>query len=360
MGASQVRKYLRYRTSFVKQTGEADARFPKLQICSSSLHSRKKIKENYPYLPKLALDEFYGKSVNMYAARRHHHEADFNISTIKLSRNLNWTMLDSIDLREFISSTTPEYFIATCKIELFDCRTFWRQVQTFHGSCIALNVTEALWQHYFLQTGDSKSMEEFEKSFSETLKYWSNVRLTLAFNRTDVTNGWSAIKWPLFLQLAHDDEEYASSNTYAMTEDLIPVLKVVTTEIELLGHPFSECISESKTKQIYAVKINPEDTELVSIDEPGMSLVSINLDLKKPPYDKNVEIPKYKIEDLMADIGGMLTLFLGLTMVEIGQGLIFCIKKAIKKISRRRKKNKVLFSMRDGQKSNVQIHVKKI
>lgn len=94
MGASQVRKYLRYRTSFVKQTGDAEARFPKLQICSSSLHSRKKIKDKYPYLPKLALDEFYGKSVNMHAARRHHHEADFNISTIKLSRNLNWTMLD--------------------------------------------------------------------------------------------------------------------------------------------------------------------------------------------------------------------------------------------------------------------------
>ena len=61
-----------------------------------------------------------------------------------------------------------------------------------------------------------------------------------------------------------------------------------------------------------------------------MFLVSINLDLKKPPYDKNVEIPKYKIEDLMADIGGMLTLFLGLTMVEIGQGFIFCVKKAKK------------------------------
>ena len=34
----------------------------------------------------------------------------------------------------------------------------------------------------------------------------------------------------------------------------------------------------------------------------------------------------------MADIGGMLTLFLGLTMVEIGQGLIYCIQKA-KKVS---------------------------
>ena len=59
-----------------------------------------------------------------------------------------------------------------------------------------------------------------------------------------------------------------------------------------------------------------------------MVLVSINLDLKKPPYAKNVEIPKYQIEDLMADCGGMLTLFLGLTMVEIGQAFIYCVKKA--------------------------------
>ena len=67
---------------------------------------------------------------------------------------------------------------------------------------------------------------------------------------------------------------------------------------------------------------------MVSVDEKNMVLVSINLDLKKPPYGKNVEIPKYKIEDLMADCGGMLTLFLGLTMVEIGQAFIYCVKKA--------------------------------
>ena len=34
------------------------------------------------------------------------------------------------------------------------------------------------------------------------------------------------MKWPLFLQLAHDDEERSSPKQYAMPEDLIPVLKV--------------------------------------------------------------------------------------------------------------------------------------
>ena len=34
------------------------------------------------------------------------------------------------------------------------------------------------------------------------------------------------MKWPLFLQLAHDDEEHSSPKKYAMPEDLIPVLKV--------------------------------------------------------------------------------------------------------------------------------------
>lgn len=34
------------------------------------------------------------------------------------------------------------------------------------------------------------------------------------------------MKWPLFLQLAHDDEEYSPPKQYAMPEDLIPVLKV--------------------------------------------------------------------------------------------------------------------------------------
>ena len=187
-----------------------------IPVCS--LHSRKKIKEKYPFLTKLALDEFYGRSANMKARWTHIHEEEFDFKQIPLSSKLNWTKLDSIDLREFVASTTPEYFIETCNIELFDCRIFWRQVQTFHGSCIAvsppcfqanknlnifqLNVTDALHRHHFLQNGSNQSREDFKDSFIQllnrndflerklnfrTLQYWSDVRLTLAFNRSDVT-----------------------------------------------------------------------------------------------------------------------------------------------------------------------------
>lgn len=177
---SQIRKYLLFRTTFVKQSGNAEPHFPKLLICSSSLHSRKKIKEKYPFLTKLALDEFYGRSVNMNARWSHHHEVDFDFTKIPLESSLNWTMLDSIDIRKFISSTTPEYFIETCNIELFDCRMFWRQVQTLHGSCISvsppwfqliklsqLNIEGALQRHYFLQNGFNQSRDDYKDSFTQ-------------------------------------------------------------------------------------------------------------------------------------------------------------------------------------------------
>lgn len=51
------------------------------------------------------------------------------------------------------------------------------------------------------------------------------------------------MKWPLFLQLAHDDEEHSSPKKYAMPEDLIPVLKVGIGRLrKFLGnHNFDFC-----------------------------------------------------------------------------------------------------------------------
>ena len=93
--------------------------FPRIVVCSKSMHSQEKLKHYYPQVSWMALEHLYGRDVPKVLEKR------------------NWRILNSLNLTDFFEKTRPTYYIVQCYLsDNIDCRKMWNLIWTFRGACL--------------------------------------------------------------------------------------------------------------------------------------------------------------------------------------------------------------------------------
>ena len=85
----------------------ADNSFPRLVLCSDSMHSRAKLATKYPMINDTLLEILYGQQrdqENFWSANNHEHYAE----------------LDRMNMFDFYTNTSPRYLLFKCRLEV--CR----------------------------------------------------------------------------------------------------------------------------------------------------------------------------------------------------------------------------------------------
>ena len=107
--------------------------FPKIKICSQSIHSRQKMAKHYPFIDFRDLMTLYGTFYNIsnITQKSYLHLYKTNMSAITeietdLEKNAKWLYLNSIDLNEMFTRTRPIYIIRVCRLNNLDCKNDWK------------------------------------------------------------------------------------------------------------------------------------------------------------------------------------------------------------------------------------------
>ena len=109
-----------------KESRDLDHRivqFPRILICSDSVHSRQKIKL-YPDVNLTTVEQLYGRNIdvldqNIWEYRR---SLPFMFKLAKATAEKDFKRLNKLNIKTFMKKTRPSYFVFYCQLQFIDCR----------------------------------------------------------------------------------------------------------------------------------------------------------------------------------------------------------------------------------------------
>ena len=107
-------------------TGARQVQFPKILICSDSIHSATKMKLNkmFPNVSYEDIQRLYGLNVKPMATAIWEYKNNLP-AMFQLARSLSeqdYLHLNDIDLDAFLHETRSKYWILHCQFQSIDCR----------------------------------------------------------------------------------------------------------------------------------------------------------------------------------------------------------------------------------------------
>ena len=217
----------------------SDQSFPRLVLCSDSMHSRAKLKTLYPMINDSLLETLYGQEQETYWGSNNHAHYD---------------ELDKIDMLKFYEDTSPRYYLFKCKLLQIDCRFLWKRIWTVRGLCIELDVERANAQRK--KYGEIADMSQrllatlntnvddndmYQQSVPRHKKTdpMKRIEITVGFNKSDGTFGWNQYRDTLTMYYSHPKEKFIQrEHSFPLVPGLTPMISVEFVETTLLGTDF--------------------------------------------------------------------------------------------------------------------------
>ncbi|CAG5110088.1 Oidioi.mRNA.OKI2018_I69.chr2.g4528.t1.cds [Oikopleura dioica] len=209
-----------------RSPGTTSISFPKIKLCSQSMHSRRSLEARYPNIDFKILIQLYGifhKIENMSAEEYAMAYLQDPRKILEIEENLQepWTTLNKIDLDEFMANTRPEYILRTCKLNSYDCKHFWRFEKSLIGHCLAFDPNPLI---------ASSNMRKVSLS------------LSVVQNESDITYGWNGYVTGYGIYYMHfADNVEDQLHEILVSESVTPIVTFQNVQRKFLNKPFTEC-----------------------------------------------------------------------------------------------------------------------
>ena len=170
---SNANKYYSY-PSFMKEESEKNYRtdFPKVTICLNSMHSLKKLYDEYPEFVQIQK-----KMNNVTQIQTPILSAFYGQNGIPRGTNMTW--LRELDTDEFLRRTYSDVKIVGCQFGSISCVNKWALKKTLYGYC--------------MEGSPSKFGNETEKKETENAM---SISILLTYN----LDNWSPGGWAHYLE----------------------------------------------------------------------------------------------------------------------------------------------------------------
>jgi len=208
--------------------GDQGITFPKILVCSHSMHSLERMEMAYPQVGKSILKLFYGSFEKIGGLEK---DFWFNkilqgrfVETVKeMDINSQFGEYNKIDLNDFYKKTRPKYILKSCILNQIDCRNYWQFRRSLLGNCLMLDVSGIV---------------------SKTLKNINKISLGITFgeNGSDITYGWNGgmAGYSLYhFHFTNTVEDHSSS--ILLTPSLTPIINLQNVEKIYKGLPYTKC-----------------------------------------------------------------------------------------------------------------------
>ena len=135
----------------------------------------------------------------------------------------DWSMLNQIDVQDFLRNTRPSYKMFMCDIQGHDCKARWRRRQSFWGHCLEFSSAWFFGKHPNMSTN-------------------TRLSFTFSWSEKDFTYGLNGDRSGMSVFYAHMLTKHADSEKKLyLTKGLTPIIQLANVHRVQLGEPFSDC-----------------------------------------------------------------------------------------------------------------------
>jgi len=275
------KRYFNYPSRNVIQETKAPLAFPKVLICTNSMHSRQRIHRFYQNFPTEALKAIYG-----------HNKSALDPQMV--------SKLNHLDMVKFFATTTSKLAPIRCSYNGLDCVHFTKRSMQFFGSCIEVDMHQELFVH--------DSDNEIKENHIQILRDPNLSRrldLVIGYNRSDSTVGWQDTKIPPTIRLYyvhHAESVYEEEHALELSEKLSPVVDFELKKNTYLNEPFTACRSVNEELWLEETR---DPRPQGSVEEPNYSRSLCNYDRRLHFFSGKCGcIPKYFTGDHVHHVNG--------------------------------------------------------